>query len=80
MKRFGILLKLNINFFYLGIHFGLFLCRLPICFQIFEHLVGEEYEGYNPLSSSQPVITLVVALLLFVLGLITFSKLCWSKE
>lgn len=24
MKRFGILLKLNINFFYLGIHFGLF--------------------------------------------------------
>jgi ABC-2 type transport system permease protein len=43
-------------------------------------LVGEEYAGYNPLSTSQPVITAVVAVLLFVLGLITYSRICWKKE
>jgi ABC-2 type transport system permease protein len=43
-------------------------------------LVGEEYAGYNPLSMSQPVLTALVALLLFVLGLITYSRFCWKKE
>jgi ABC-2 type transport system permease protein len=43
-------------------------------------LVGEEYAGYNPLSASQTVLTALVALLLFVLGLITYSRFCWKKE
>jgi ABC-2 type transport system permease protein len=43
-------------------------------------LVGEEYAGYNPLSASQTIPTALVALLLFILGLITYSKLCWKKE
>lgn len=43
-------------------------------------LVGEEYAGYNPLSASQPFLTALVALLLFVLGLITYSRVCWKKE
>jgi ABC-2 type transport system permease protein len=43
-------------------------------------LVGEEYAGYNPLGASQPVLTALVALLLFVLGLITYSRFCWKKE
>ncbi len=43
-------------------------------------LVGEEYAGYNPLSASQTALTALVALLLFILGLITYSRLCWKKE
>jgi len=43
-------------------------------------LVGEEYAGYFPLSVSQTIPTALVALLLFILGLITYSKLCWKKE
>jgi ABC-2 type transport system permease protein len=44
-------------------------------------LVGAEYAGYNPLEyASQPVLTALVALLLFVLGLITYSRFCWKKE
>jgi ABC-2 type transport system permease protein len=43
-------------------------------------LVGEEYAGYNPLSASQTVPTVLVALLLFILGMITYSRLCWKKE
>jgi len=43
-------------------------------------LVGEEYAGYNPLSVSQTVPTALVALLLFILGLITYSRLCWKKD
>jgi ABC-2 type transport system permease protein len=43
-------------------------------------LVGEEYAGYNPISASQTVPTALVALLLFILGLITYSKFCWKKE
>ena len=43
-------------------------------------LVGEEFAGYNPLSASQVAATVLVALLLFTLGLIAYSKLCWKKE
>jgi ABC-2 type transport system permease protein len=42
-------------------------------------LVGEEYAGYNPLNFSQIALTTFVALLLFILGLITYSKICWKK-
>ena len=43
-------------------------------------LVGEAYAGYNPLIASQTVSTVFVALLLFILGLITYSRLCWKKD
>jgi ABC-2 type transport system permease protein len=43
-------------------------------------LVGEDYAGYNPLSVSQTVPTALVALLLFILGLVTYSRLCWKKD
>jgi len=43
-------------------------------------LVGEEYAGYNPLSLSQTVPTACLALLLFIIGLIAYSRFCWKKE
>jgi ABC-2 type transport system permease protein len=43
-------------------------------------LVGEEYAGYNPLSVSQTVLTSFLALLLFISGLIAYSRFCWKKE
>ena len=42
-------------------------------------LVGEEYAGYNPLNFTQIALTTTVALLLFILGLIAYSKICWKK-
>jgi hypothetical protein len=42
-------------------------------------LVGEEYAGYNPLNFNQIALTTFVALLLFILGLIAYSKICWKK-
>jgi ABC-2 type transport system permease protein len=43
-------------------------------------LVGEKYAGYNPLSMGQTVPTAFFALLLFVIGLIAYSRFCWKKE
>jgi len=43
-------------------------------------LVGEDYAGYDPLSASQTTLTIVISLLLFVAGLITYSRFCWRKE
>lgn len=43
-------------------------------------MVGEEYAGYNPLSTGQVVMTVFVALVLFVAGLVAYSRLCWKKE
>jgi ABC-2 type transport system permease protein len=43
-------------------------------------VVGEEYAGYNPLTASQTALTIVVSLLLFFAGLITYSRFCWRKE
>ena len=43
-------------------------------------LVGENYAGYNPLSASQITLTTVISLLLFVAGLIAYSRFCWRKE
>jgi ABC-2 type transport system permease protein len=43
-------------------------------------LVGEEYAGYPALSVSQTVPTAFLALLLFIIGLIAYSRFCWKKE
>lgn len=43
-------------------------------------LVGEEYAGYNPLSVGQTVPIAFLALLLFIIGLIAYSRFCWKKE
>ena len=43
-------------------------------------LVGEEYAGYNPLSLDQTVLTGCLALLLFIIGLIVYSRFCWKKD
>jgi ABC-type multidrug transport system permease subunit len=42
-------------------------------------LIGEEYAGYNPLSMNQTALTALVALLLFILGMIAYSRVCWKK-
>jgi len=42
-------------------------------------LVGEAYAGYSPLSESQAALTIGVSLLLFVAGLIAYSRFCWRK-
>lgn len=43
-------------------------------------LVGEDYAGYNPLSASQTTLTIVISFMLFIAGLIAYSRLCWRKE
>jgi ABC-2 type transport system permease protein len=43
-------------------------------------LVGEEYAGYNPLSMGQTVAAACLALLLFIIGLVAYSRFCWKKE
>jgi ABC-2 type transport system permease protein len=43
-------------------------------------LVGPEYTGYNPLSTNQITLTILLSLSVFALGLITYSKYCWRKE
>jgi len=43
-------------------------------------LVGEDYAGYIPLSASQTTFTIVISFLLFVAGLIAYSRFCWRKE
>ena len=42
-------------------------------------LVGQEYAGYYPLNLFQTASTLIVALLLFILGMMAYSKICWKK-
>ena len=43
-------------------------------------LVGEEYAGYNPFDGVQPVLNALVALVVFILGLIAYSRFCWKKS
>ena len=43
-------------------------------------LVGEEYAGYNPLDLGQIILTIVTSSLLFIVGLMTYSKFCWRRE
>ncbi len=41
---------------------------------------GEAYAGYNPLNLGQIFATAFIALLLFIIGLIAYSRFCWKKE
>lgn len=43
-------------------------------------LVGEDFAGYNPLSVGQTASTIMMSFLIFVAGLIVYSKWCWRKE
>jgi ABC-2 type transport system permease protein len=43
-------------------------------------LVGEDYAGYDPLSASQTTLTIAISFILFVAGLIAYSRFCWRKE
>lgn len=42
-------------------------------------LVGENYAGY-PLTAGQTALTIAISFLLFVAGLIAYSRFCWRKE
>jgi hypothetical protein len=43
-------------------------------------LEGEGYAGYTPLTASQTTLTIVISFILFVAGLITYSRFCWRKK
>jgi ABC-2 type transport system permease protein len=43
-------------------------------------LVGREYAGYNPLNTSQIIVTITTSFLFFIAGLIVYSRYCWRKE
>jgi len=43
-------------------------------------LVGADYAGYTPLTTGQTALTVIISLLLFVAGLIAYSRFCWRKE
>jgi len=43
-------------------------------------LGGEEFIGYNPLSIPQISLTIALSCLLFMLGLILYSKFCWRQK
>jgi ABC-2 type transport system permease protein len=43
-------------------------------------LVGKDYAGYNPLSTSQTALTVIISLSLFAAGLVAYSRFCWRKE
>jgi ABC-2 type transport system permease protein len=43
-------------------------------------MVGEEYAGYNSLTLNQIFSTALFASLLFVIGLIAYSRFCWKKD
>jgi ABC-2 type transport system permease protein len=43
-------------------------------------LVGKDYAGYIPLAADQTTLTVVISSLLFIAGLVAYSKFCWRKE
>jgi ABC-2 type transport system permease protein len=43
-------------------------------------LEGIDYAGYDPLSASQTTLTIVISFILFVSGLIAYSRFCWRKK
>jgi ABC-2 type transport system permease protein len=43
-------------------------------------LAGETYSGYNPLTVNQATSTIAVSVLLFIIGLIAYSRSCWTKD
>ena len=68
--------------------------NLPMSLQIFARLyplpsanasmisllVGVDFAGYNPLSVFQTSLTVLFSLLIFIIGLVSYSKLCWRKR
>ena len=43
-------------------------------------LAGEAFAGYNPLNTIQLSLTVLLSIILFAVGVIAYSKLCWMKE
>jgi len=43
-------------------------------------LEGEDFVGYNPLSTSQISLTAVLSVAIFLVGLTLYSKRCWKKR
>jgi ABC-type uncharacterized transport system permease subunit len=43
-------------------------------------LVGEPYVGYNPLTMLQTSSTVVLSLLIFLVGLASYSRYCWRER
>jgi ABC-2 type transport system permease protein len=43
-------------------------------------LVGKDYAGYDPLNIGQISLTIIISSLLFIVGLVAYSKFCWKKE
>jgi len=43
-------------------------------------LAGEDYAGYNPLGIIQTSLTITMSIILFAVGMIVYSRLCWMKE
>lgn len=41
---------------------------------------GEALVGYNPLNTAQTTITASLSLLLFIVGMVSYSKLCWRRR
>jgi ABC-2 type transport system permease protein len=43
-------------------------------------LEGEDFVGYNPLNIAQTSLTITLSLLIFVIGLVLYSRRCWRKR
>ena len=43
-------------------------------------LAGEDFAGYNPLNIVQLSLTVALSIILFAVGMIAYSRLCWMKE
>jgi ABC-type multidrug transport system permease subunit len=43
-------------------------------------LEGETFVGYNPLSAAQTASTVLLTGLVFAVGLVMYSRLCWRKR
>jgi ABC-type multidrug transport system permease subunit len=43
-------------------------------------LVGESYVGYNPLTTLQTSYTVALSLLIFLVGLASYSRYCWRER
>ncbi|TRO49107.1 ABC transporter permease [Candidatus Bathyarchaeota archaeon] len=43
-------------------------------------LAGEEFIGYNPLSAVQTVSSIVSTTLIFVVGMVSYSRFCWRRR
>jgi ABC-2 type transport system permease protein len=43
-------------------------------------LAGKDFAGYNPLSTGQITLTIILSFLLFIVGLILYSAFCWKKK